>query len=131
MLWRTPQSPLRLKHDLLPRCLSLSTSKLAPRVLTSTSSVRRLHDQQASGGRHAPPLVRHDILLNGLHKPGEHPIDETVKVAGLVRSIRKQKNVAFARVGDGSTLANIQAVFPDPGIAKEYVAHESKSLCSF
>lgn len=34
----------------------------------------------------------------------------TVKLAGLVRSIRKQKKFAFAHLSDGTTLAPIQAV---------------------
>jgi hypothetical protein len=129
MLWRALQSPLRLKDGLLPRFPSLSTSISRTQIPIHAICVRRLHDQKAVDTEHAPPLVRHDTLLEGPQKAGQPllQLDKTIKVAGLVRSIRKQKTVAFARIGDGSTLANIQAVFPDPQIAKEYVGSPQRA----
>jgi hypothetical protein len=41
-------------------------------------------------------------------------------VQGFVRSVRKQKNVAFAAVSDGSTLEALQVVLT-PSQAQEYV----------
>jgi asparaginyl-tRNA synthetase len=39
------------------------------------------------------------------------PLDgETLIVNGYVRTVRKQKRVAFAAIGDGSTLKSVQAV---------------------
>lgn len=35
---------------------------------------------------------------------------ERVRVDGWVRSVRKQKRIAFAAVGDGSSLAPVQVV---------------------
>jgi asparaginyl-tRNA synthetase len=41
------------------------------------------------------------------------PIEEA-EVHGWVRSVRKQKKIAFAALGDGSTLESLQAVLkPD------------------
>jgi asparaginyl-tRNA synthetase len=39
------------------------------------------------------------------------PSGETLTINGFVRSVRKQKRVAFAAIGDGSTLKTVQAVF--------------------
>ncbi|OJD38070.1 asparaginyl-trna synthetase [Diplodia corticola] len=43
---------------------------------------------------------------------------ERVCVDGWVRSVRKQKRIAFAAVGDGSSLAPLQVVFDDPEQAR-------------
>lgn len=52
-----------------------------------------------------PPLRNHASLLS------QKDIDSSpVRVAGLVRSVRKQKKLAFAHLSDGSTYAPIQAV---------------------
>ena len=40
------------------------------------------------------------------------PDGETLTVNGYVRTVRKQKRVAFAALGDGSTLQTVQAVLP-------------------
>ena len=45
---------------------------------------------------------------------------ETLTVHGYVRSVRKQKRIAFAAIGDGSTLSTVQAVLP-PQLAEESV----------
>lgn len=39
----------------------------------------------------------------------EEPVDNA-QVTGWVRSVRKQKKIAFAALGDGSTLDSLQAV---------------------
>jgi hypothetical protein len=39
------------------------------------------------------------------------PSGEILTINGFVRSVRKQKRVAFAAIGDGSTLKTVQAVF--------------------
>ena len=46
-----------------------------------------------------------DLLEHG-------PATEHVTVQGWVRSVRKQKKVAFVTVGDGSTVSNLQATMP-------------------
>lgn len=45
---------------------------------------------------------------------------ENVQVDGWVRSVRKQKRIAFAAIGDGSSLDSVQAVLK-PDDAAEYV----------
>lgn len=53
--------------------------------------------------------------------PSRGPSDsETLTVHGYVRSVRKQKRIAFAAIGDGSTLQIVQAVLP-PQLAEELV----------
>ncbi|KAH7085505.1 mitochondrial carrier domain-containing protein [Paraphoma chrysanthemicola] len=45
--------------------------------------------------------------------PQPGPSDgESLQINGYVRSVRKQKRIAFAAIGDGSTLQTIQAVLP-------------------
>lgn len=46
------------------------------------------------------------------------PEDETLTVHGYVRSVRKQKRIAFAAIGDGSTLQTVQAV-SSPQLAED------------
>ena len=43
--------------------------------------------------------------------PSPSPLDgETLTINGYVRTVRKQKRIAFAAIGDGSTLQTVQAV---------------------
>lgn len=56
----------------------------------------------------------------------EHDVDaEDVVVQGWVRSVRKQKRVAFAAISDGSTTESLQAVLK-PEDAAEYVAAKTR-----
>lgn len=41
-------------------------------------------------------------------------IDSAITILGMVRTIRKGKNVAFVEVNDGSCIKNLQAVFSEP-----------------
>lgn len=50
---------------------------------------------------------------------------ETLMVNGYVRSVRKQKRVAFAAIADGSTLQSVQAVL-SPQLAEGSVAWPSQ-----
>jgi aspartyl/asparaginyl-tRNA synthetase len=54
----------------------------------------------------------------------------TVHVSGWIKSVRKQKNVAFAVISDGSSPSGLQAVFPDPDVAKRYCTpcHTSRAF---
>ena len=137
MLWRASQSSPRLADGLLPRVSYPSTVILRTRIRIQSPCIRSIHIWKTVDTEYEPPLVRHERLLEGPLMRHESPLEgpqmagklqlvKTIKVTGLVRSIRKQKNIAFARIGDGSTLANIQAVFPDPQLAKEYVKSDLK-----
>jgi hypothetical protein len=60
------------------------------------------------------------------------PASETLKLNGFVRSVRKQKRVAFAAVGDGSSLSTVQVVLtPEQanGLVRHLPAYE-ESMCS-
>ena len=46
-------------------------------------------------------------------------VSKELVVNGWVKSIRKQKRVAFAAIGDGSTIHPLQAVFLKPEQAAE------------
>ena len=52
-----------------------------------------------------------DILQHGKN-------EESLSVAAWVRSVRKQKRIAFAAVGDGTTTNSLQAVLKPEGAAK-------------
>lgn len=55
---------------------------------------------------------------------------ENVHVDGWVRSVRKQKRIAFAAVGDGSTVDSVQAVLK-PEDAAKYEGFPSKpAMCA-
>jgi len=57
------------------------------------------------------------------------PLDgETLTLNGYVRTVRKQKRVAFAALGDGSTLQTVQAVLP-PQLAEGSVGR-SQTICT-
>jgi aspartyl/asparaginyl-tRNA synthetase len=58
--------------------------------------------------------------ISSLLSPERESKNQTKSVKGFVRSIRKQKNVAFAVVGDGTSLDALQVVL-SPDQAQEYV----------
>lgn len=45
--------------------------------------------------------------------------DQEVKINGFIRSVRKQKRIAFAEISDGSTVEPLQAILK-PALAAEY-----------
>ncbi|RMZ81330.1 hypothetical protein DV738_g2307, partial [Chaetothyriales sp. CBS 135597] len=70
-----------------------------------------------------PRHETHRSLLGGSKATGDGRGDETagsgrrrVTISGLVRSVRKQKRVAFAHIQDGTTYEPIQAIL-DPQLA--------------
>lgn len=63
-------------------------------------------------------LLRPAPLSSSSQKP---PADgDQVMVNGFVRTVRKQKRIAFTAIGDGSTLQTVQAVMP-PHLAEGFV----------
>ena len=50
------------------------------------------------------------------------PPSVAVQVNGWVKSIRRQKKVAFAVISDGSSDKGLQAVFTDVNLAKQCVS---------
>jgi asparaginyl-tRNA synthetase len=62
--------------------------------------------------RRLPPTIK-QLLANN------DSIGTAVTVSGFVKSVRKQKRVAFAAVSDGTSADVLQAVF-QPELAKAY-----------
>jgi asparaginyl-tRNA synthetase len=54
---------------------------------------------------------------------------QSLTVNGYVRTVRKQKRIAFAAIGDGSTLQTVQAVLP-PQLAEGSVRRPSMPTLS-
>jgi asparaginyl-tRNA synthetase len=72
-------------------------------------------------------LLRPSSAQSSSQLPG--PSDgQTLRVNGYVRSVRKQKRIAFAAIGDGSTLQTVQAVLP-PQLAEGSVGR-SGTICT-
>ncbi|EXJ89728.1 asparaginyl-tRNA synthetase [Capronia epimyces CBS 606.96] len=117
MLWRTLPSPWRPGSFVQSPFPQLSNRFTRPRHIPSPYRIRPLHDDRSI--RLVPsstiPSIRHAKLLED---PTQYEANH-IKITGLVRSVRKQKKVAFARIADGSTLASVQAVFPEPALAKD------------
>jgi asparaginyl-tRNA synthetase len=68
------------------------------------------------------PSIR-QILYGGGALPPVSP--EHVDIHGWVKSVRRQKRIAFAAISDGSCEEGIQAVFSDPQLAKSCVCEGS------
>jgi len=54
-------------------------------------------------------LITVSSLLNSKGKKLPKP-DESISVQGYVLSVRKQKNIAFAHIRDGTSLRPLQAI---------------------
>lgn len=123
MIWRTLPSPWIAGGSVLSRSLNLPNCFVRSRSILSSCRVRPLHNNPSSTTATSPAVapVRYARLQDD---PGQYE-GHQIKITGLIRSVRKQKKVAFARVADGSTLAGVQAVFPNPALAKEYVYMDS------
>lgn len=115
MLWRACRSISLLPSTRLS--LRASSTLNVPRgersvPLSDDASPPDAHDR-------APLVVRHDRLLGYRSSyPPEDISRNDVQINGLVRSIRKQKQRAFASISDGSTLTPLQACLT-PDQAKE------------
>ncbi|KAL2839060.1 hypothetical protein BJY01DRAFT_219471 [Aspergillus pseudoustus] len=72
----------------------------------STSFARLNHGAPVNNG-YSPRLIT--LLTDNPKKPRSFE-DQNVTIQGLVRSVRKQKTVAFAAINDGSFTTNVQAV---------------------
>jgi asparaginyl-tRNA synthetase len=87
---------------------------------TFATSVTRLgHNSATPGAR--PGVLRCAQILQASKADGPNRFeDQEVQVNGFVRSVRKQKRVAFAEISDGSTVMPLQAILK-PAQAAEYV----------
>lgn len=57
-----------------------------------------------------PPETSTNTILKRVKTVDVSPSDETVSIKGWVRTVRKQKTLAFVEVNDGSSLSGIQCV---------------------
>ncbi|KAI0922305.1 hypothetical protein AcW1_003957 [Taiwanofungus camphoratus] len=71
-----------------------------------------------------PPTIR-QLLSARVQKQGGPP----VQVNGWVKSVRLQKNIAFAVISDGTSDRGLQAVFKDVDLAKRLANGVSVRLC--
>jgi asparaginyl-tRNA synthetase len=94
---------------------------LATHVLVTPASCRARYSSTLS-----PPTIA--TLLGHSESPlqsRQPPLSgETLTLNGFVRSVRKQKRVAFAAIGDGSSLQTVQAVLT-PEQAEGLVPHSA------
>lgn len=98
----------------------------ARRVATTTASGRALSTLPGRGSAPSPAASRHGRRLrmttdaaDAAAKPPRRvktvhaaASDEAVSIKGWVRTVRKQKTLAFVEVNDGSNMGGIQCVLP-------------------
>lgn len=105
LIWHRPTK--RFFDDLTNGFLA-TTQRKANSTISSHDDQSEIKKPEAQN----VTLAKGEKIDNPTHDHGPKVID------GLVRSIRKQKRVAFASIADGSTLAPIQAVFGDPKLTE-------------
>lgn len=93
-----------------------------PKELKDAQDGVKIAQEQSETDPHtATQKYRHVTLLAEEKTTPQPDIHGSIVIDGLVRSIRKQKRVAFASIADGSTLAPVQAVFSDPKLTERYL----------
>ncbi|KAF7973676.1 hypothetical protein HWV62_14662 [Athelia sp. TMB] len=119
-------SPSTLRTRFLARH-AYAHSRLAPplarRASTLPPTIRQLLSAAEAEGTGTGEGAGASAGSAGAVEDGEGEVDGSgegreVEVTGWVRSVRRQKRVAFAVLSDGSTRAGLQAVFGDPAGAR-------------
>ena len=109
-----------------------SASLLAKPAVTSSTSIpaanafSRLGSQMAMS---ASTATESNVVAGAIKRvktADATPSDEVVSVKGWVRTVRKQKTLAFVEVNDGSSLSGIQCVMPFDSIDEETRAQIDK-----
>ncbi|KAF7970932.1 hypothetical protein HWV62_22576 [Athelia sp. TMB] len=104
-------------HIRLTPPLARRASTLPPTIrqlLSAAEAEAREGADRTSAGKGAGTSAGSAGAVEGVN--GEE--GREVEVTGWVRSVRRQKRVAFAVLSDGSTRAGLQAVFGDPAGAR-------------
>lgn len=83
--------------------------KIKEKVVSNMSGAAAKQTKSMIRSFKLPPTIRQ--LLAAPHPPDP----PTVSVSGWIKSVRRQKNVAFAVVTDGSSAHGLQAVFTGNG----------------
>lgn len=86
------------------------------------TSARRLgHNPPTATSNGRPAFLRCAQILQESKKHDNCSYaDQEVRMHGFIRSVRKQKRIAFAEISDGSTIEPVQAIL-QPAQAVEYV----------
>ena len=90
------------------------------------TSARRLgHNSAPTTSNGRPAFLRCTQILQESKKLENCSYaDQEVRMHGFIRSVRKQKRIAFAEISDGSTIEPVQAIL-QPVQAAEYVFYLS------
>ncbi|PFH48972.1 hypothetical protein AMATHDRAFT_64242 [Amanita thiersii Skay4041] len=88
------------------------------RLVIALSTQRRSLSQFSPTTHRLPPSI-HQLLSSSTNSSATHP--HTVTISGWIKSIRRQKNVCFAVITDGSSAKGLQAVFVGRGKDAEEV----------
>ena len=122
----SPKSPVMSKRLLFSARFSLSPLHIL--LSPALPSTRRLH--KVPFARRSSTYPERNIASLLARSPAsaslgvEQSSGGTIRVNGFVRTVRKQKRVAFAAVGDGSSLESLQVVL-NPEQAEGSVSRES------
>ena len=100
MLWRSSRTLWRTSTACSKNLGDLA--RLTHPKLPSLSSLRKIHTTSPRQER-----VTHAQLKDGVR---DQDLKEPIRIQGLVRSIRKQKRIAFASISDGTTHDPVHAV---------------------
>lgn len=107
------QPPISAQRGSFKYCLScpmIKASSRVPRLSVSVAAGARFGLTRQSSTVAQPRILSVNALLDRGTAHRKSLQDGLVVVNGFVRSIRKQKRVAFAAIGDGTTLEPLQAV---------------------
>lgn len=121
----SPKSPVMSKRLLFSARFSLSPLHIL--LSPALPSTRRLH--KVPFARRSSTYPERNIASLLARSPAsaslgvEQSSGGTIRVNGFVRTVRKQKRVAFAAVGDGSSLESLQVVL-NPEQAEGSVSRE-------
>lgn len=115
-------------HNLRERSLMFKTFQGKASPAAGAGSLR--HHLAATVARHqstAASAITVPRIAALLNTPAEHQYPETQRLAvkGFIRSVRKQKGIAFLSIGDGSSYESLQAVLtPEQSNGYETIFHD-------
>jgi len=108
-----PLATTTTTHVHFPDAANKATTRLfsASSTTTATTTNNNNNNNQEDSSTTPPKLLKRVKTIDAVE-----PTEDHVVIKGWVRTIRKQKTVAFVQVNDGSTLKGIQCVVSFDGI---------------
>ena len=112
-------------HSILGSSSDIGTATSIGKSAAVTSSIIRMHtalpSTPSSSSSSTEETVNSSTSINTstprrVKTASAQASDETVSIKGWVRTVRRQKTVAFVEVNDGSSLGGIQCVLPLEGV---------------